>query len=94
MKKLNTFIVSSLIIFFTNTSFAVTNQIMEEFYKTSNSPLVFSPLAISVKNNQHEIDYTLACFGCNSEITGRPRTEYVRPHYRSNGTWVDGYYRS
>jgi hypothetical protein len=36
----------------------------------------------------------LACFGCISPSTGRPRTNFVRPHFRSNGTHVGGYYRS
>ena len=38
--------------------------------------------------------FELSCYGCTSETTGRPRTEYVRPHVRSNGTYVDGYWRS
>ena len=33
------------------------------------------------------------CYGCISERTGLPRTEYVRPHIKS-GRWVAGYYRS
>ena len=36
----------------------------------------------------------ISCYGCISPRTGRPRTNYVRPHYRSNGTHVQGYYRS
>jgi hypothetical protein len=36
----------------------------------------------------------LACFGCISPSTGRPRTNFVRPHFRSNGSFVGGYYRS
>jgi hypothetical protein len=39
-------------------------------------------------------NFELACYGCASSTTGRPRTNFVRPHYRSNGTFVDGYYRS
>ena len=35
-----------------------------------------------------------ACYGCISPSTGRPRTEYVQPHFRSNGTFVNGYWRS
>ena len=37
--------------------------------------------------------FVQACYGCISERTGLPRTEYVRPHYRS-GRYVNGYYRS
>ena len=36
----------------------------------------------------------ISCYGCTSTRTGRPRTEYVLPYYRSNGTYVQGYYRS
>jgi len=36
----------------------------------------------------------LACFGCSSTVTGLPRTNYVRPHVRSNGTYVQPYWRS
>ena len=36
----------------------------------------------------------LACYGCISTTTGRPRTKYIRGHYRSNGTYVSGYYKS
>ena len=43
-------------------------------------------------NDNHE--FKLSCYGCLSTETYRPRTEYVRPHVRSNGTYVDGYWRS
>ena len=36
----------------------------------------------------------LACYGCLSTETGRPRTNYVQPHFRGNGTYVQGYWRS
>jgi len=36
----------------------------------------------------------LACMGCISPNTGRIRDGYVAPHIRSNGTLVDGYWRS
>ena len=35
----------------------------------------------------------MSCFGCMSPNTGRPRTNYVRPHY-NNGRFVGGYFRS
>ena len=35
----------------------------------------------------------MSCFGCISPNTGRPRTNYVRPHF-NNGRFVGGYYRS
>ena len=34
------------------------------------------------------------CFGCFNSTTGLPRTKYVRPLFRSIGTYVDGYYIS
>jgi hypothetical protein len=34
------------------------------------------------------------CYGCISSITGRPRTNYVTGYTRSNGTYVNGYWRS
>ena len=39
-------------------------------------------------------NFELACYGCPSATTGQPRLNHVRPHYRSNGAYVDGYYRS
>ena len=93
MKNIKTLLIS-LILVLTTSANAKSNDIMEGFYETSNSPLVFSPLVTTIENNQLDHGYTLACYGCLSESTGRPRTEYVRPHYRSNGTYVDGYYRS
>ena len=34
------------------------------------------------------------CYSCISPNTGRPRTNYVRPYTRRNGTYVNGYWRS
>jgi hypothetical protein len=34
------------------------------------------------------------CYGCISSITGRPRTNYVSGYTRSNGTYVNSYWRS
>ena len=59
-----------------------------------------SPLSIpndpNVLVNMPTVETTViqACYGCISPNTGRPRTNYVRPHFRSNGTYVGGYYRS
>ena len=36
----------------------------------------------------------LACYGCISPSTGRIRDGYVTPHFRSNGSFVGGYYRT
>ena len=45
-------------------------------------------------NREENKPLVLSCLGCISSVTGLPRTNYVSPHYRSNGTYVDGYYRS
>ena len=36
----------------------------------------------------------MACWGCFSTNTGRIRSNYVRPHVRSNGSFVNGYWKS
>tara|TARA_Y100001934_G_scaffold232329_1_gene281054 strand:+ start:64 stop:321 length:258 start_codon:yes stop_codon:yes gene_type:complete len=43
---------------------------------------------------QSEVTMEQACFGCISPSTGRPRMNFVSPHFRSNGTFVNGYWRS
>ena len=43
---------------------------------------------------QSEVTMEQACYGCISPTTGRPRTNFVRPYIRSNGTFVNGYWRS
>ena len=45
-------------------------------------------------NNPVIINDELACFGCISPSTGRFRHGFVRPHFRSNGSFVNGYWRS
>jgi hypothetical protein len=45
-------------------------------------------------NNPTVTNDELACYGCISPSTGRVRDNYVRPHVRSNGTSVNGYWRS
>jgi hypothetical protein len=54
-------------------------------YGMSNDVLINRP---DIANS-----FTTICYGCISDITGLPRTEYVRPHYNS-GRYVDGYFRS
>ena len=46
------------------------------------------------QDSDHKSMVQFACYGCLSTETYRPRNEYVRPHVRSNGTYVDGYWRS
>ena len=36
----------------------------------------------------------LACWGCFSTNTGRIRSNYVQPHFRSNGAFVNSYWKS
>ena len=59
-------------------------QVMDPGFQ--NQKLVYSP-------DQGE-KFEPICYGCTSSVTGLPRTEFVSPHIRSNGTYVDGYYRS
>jgi hypothetical protein len=35
-----------------------------------------------------------SCYGQPSEVTGQPRTNYVSGYTRSDGTYVDPYFRS
>ena len=50
--------------------------------------------ALAPEHMQFTRSFELSCYGCTSDSTGRPRVEYVRPHVRSNGTYVEGYWRS
>jgi hypothetical protein len=45
-------------------------------------------------NNPNTGSYQSACWGCISPSTGRFRDGYVTPHFRSNGSFVSGYWRS
>jgi hypothetical protein len=57
----------------------------------------FSPLTdpnVLVNRPIVEAVDELACFGCISPSTGRIRDGYVTPHFRSNGSFVNGYWRS
>ena len=58
----------------------------------------FSPIEndpnILINNLVIEDADEFACYGCISPKTGRIRDGYVRPHVRSNGRYVSGYYRS
>ena len=69
---------------------------MFEPFKSNNSGVFGAPSADVLIYNPtvRNPTYSPICYGCTSSITGLPRTEYVRPHYRSNGAFVGGYYRS
>lgn len=45
-------------------------------------------------NNPTVTNDELACYGCISPSTGGFRNNYVTPHFRSNGSFVSGYWRS
>ena len=54
----------------------------------SKEVLIYNP------NQGVDVGFDNICWGCISPNTGRARDGYVSPHYRSNGTHVDGYWRS
>ena len=60
------------------------------FNDLNRDVLIHKPVFDADDNNE----FILSCYGCISTETYRPRTEYVRPHVRSNGTYVNGYWRS
>ena len=60
------------------------------FNDLNRDVLIHKPVFDADDNNE----FILSCYGCISTETHRPRTEYVRPHVRSNGTYVNGYWRS
>jgi hypothetical protein len=54
---------------------------------------------IDVANQKINFKYSsilpsVAYYGEISGSTGRPKTNYVNGYYKSNGTYVDSYYRS
>ena len=80
---------------FTTISFSNAGSMFNSYSNVTNGG--FNKLESELLINRPEIGnkmYSPICFGCLSSTTGLPRTEYVRPHYRSNGTYVGGYYRS
>ncbi len=54
----------------------------------SKEVLIYNP------NQGVDVGFDNICQGCISPRTGRARDGYVSPHYRGNGTYVDGYWRS
>ena len=65
-------------------------------YSVSASPFTGIQNDPDVLVNKPVVQQTdeIACYGCISPSTGRIRNNYVSPHYRSNGTFVNGYWRS
>ena len=65
-------------------------------YSVSASPFTGIENDPNVLVNKPVVQQTdeVACYGCISPNTGRIRNNYVSPHYRSNGTFVNGYWRS
>jgi len=76
--------------------FAAAIALVSAATSVSANPTIFieSDPNIFVNNPVIEGLEEMACFGCISPETGRPRTNYVRPHVRRNGTPVPGYWRS
>lgn len=70
--------------------------------KSIIASLIFSAVVLGGTNIHANIKKTTSTtevlpilqYGAISPNTGRPATNYVSPHYRSNGTYVNGYYRS
>ena len=69
-------------------AFSTNNELNNLF---ENEVLIYNP---NIKIEGDSTFVEMACYGCASSETGRPRTNYVKPHYRSNGTYVSGYWRS
>jgi hypothetical protein len=92
MKKLTLAIAATLML----TAATANASSMFDPFKANTSGAFGSTHSDALINNPTTRNpaYSPICFGCTSSITGLPRTEFVRPHTRSNGTHVDGYYRS
>jgi hypothetical protein len=92
MKKLTLAIATTLML---ATASANAGSMFDPF-KSSTPGAFGSPNADVLINNPttRNSAYSPICFGCTSSITGLPRTQYVRPHFRSNGAFVSGYWRS
>jgi hypothetical protein len=79
-----------------NTLIAATIALMSATTSVSASPFSSAHFAPDVLINKPIIKVMdeLVCYGCISPNTGRFRDGYVTPHFRSNGSFVGGYYRS
>jgi hypothetical protein len=81
MKKL---LIATAIALTTLASTSIASPMLDSSPKPQNQILIHSP------DQQIQGLKELACYGCLSSQTGRPRTNYVRPHTRSNGSYVQG----
>ena len=81
-------IIAATLLLASFTSNVMASPILNETFGPNSEILINVPEVAPIESME------LACFGCISKETGRPRTNYVRPHTRSNGTRVQGYWRS
>jgi hypothetical protein len=77
-------LIAAAVTFIAATSIASANPFAP--IDTNNDVLINKPIVAQADE--------LACFGCISPSTGRFRDGFVRPHFRSNGSFVNGYWRS
>ena len=78
------------------TLFAAAIALMSATTAVSASPFLSTHTDPDVLVNRPVVESIddLACLGCISPNTGRIRDGYVTPHFRSNGSFVNGYWRS
>ena len=63
-----------------------------DFLTSKENILIYKP---NLKNSIEFEETEVSCYGCLSTHTYRPRTNWVRPHYRpSSGRYIGGYWRS
>jgi len=94
MKKLTLAIAATLIL---TAATANASSMVDPFKRTDTSCAFGSTHSvnpiIAAGRTMHPA-HSPICFGRTSSFTGQPRTEYVSPHFRSNGTLVEGHFRS
>jgi hypothetical protein len=89
ISKMKTLKTISAAIILSATSFAVNAGTLGEM-NIFNSERLINQVQLAPELLQ----FKSVCYGCISGSTGRPRTNYVQPHFRSNGAYVQGYWRS
>ena len=67
---------------------AMANPFSTDADRFSTEVLIYNP------NQGVDGGFYNICMGCVSPRTGRIRDGFVRPHIRSNGAMVNGYWRS
>jgi hypothetical protein len=64
------------------------------YYTPTYYPTYSTPTYMPIVPTYRVPSYGLSDYGRISTVTGLPRTHWVNPYFRSNGTYVHGYYRS